>query len=79
MKSIPNPGESLLDVRPDIADEIVAFEDERYKWLDGKDLCVNLHTMALFKCSKCGYMWRTLVLHRTNHGCGCPYCASHRQ
>lgn len=79
INTIPNPGESLLDVRPDVANEIISFEDEKYKWLQGKDICVSMHAMAWFKCSKCGYMWKTLVLHRTNHECGCPCCASHRQ
>lgn len=79
IRNIPDPGQSLIDVRPDIANEIVSFEDERYKWLSGKDLCVNLHAMALFKCSKCGYMWRTLVLQRTKHKSGCPCCLEERR
>ena len=79
INSIPNPGESLLDRYPDIANEIVQFEDERYKWLSGKDICVSMHAKVWFKCSKCGYMWKTLVLQRTNHKCGCPCCASNRQ
>ena len=79
INTIPNPGESLLDRYPDVANELLSFEDEKYKWLSGKDICVSMHATALFKCSKCGYMWKTLVLQRTNHGCGCPCCASHRQ
>lgn len=77
--AIPNPGESLSDKYPDIANEIILFEDERYKWLSGKDFCVNIHTVALFKCSMCGYVWRTAVKNRTTHDTGCPHCLEDRR
>lgn len=75
LKTIPDPGKSLLDIRPDIADEIVSFEDERYSDLTGKDLCISSNTMTLFKCHKCGHMWRTTICSRTMKCTGCPHCA----
>lgn len=75
LTAIPEPGQSLLDIRPDIAAEIVSFEDEQYNGLFGKDLSTKSKIKALFKCHKCGYMWRTTIRSRTICNTGCPHCA----
>lgn len=68
LRTIPDPGQSLLDIRPDIASEIISFEDERYNGLNGKDLSTKSGTTVLFKCSKCGYIWKARIDKRTKRG-----------
>lgn len=78
MDDIPEPGESLTDQYPDVADEIVAITDMRYQGLQGKDLKPHISKPAMFECKKCKYRWKTLIRQRTKSGCGCPKCSEDR-
>lgn len=82
--SIPEPGESLQDMRPDVAAEFICLDSERdyYKqhgeaYLKPKDIKCGTNQYAWFKCSNkdCGYIWKARIDSRNKRGHGCPYCS----
>lgn len=40
-----------------------------------EEISYGSHERVLWKCSKCGYEWETIIKNRTVHKCGCPKCA----
>lgn len=73
-RSIPEPGQSLQDMRPDIAAEFIYLDKERkfYEkhktaYLKPKDIKFSLDQYAWFKCSnpKCQHVWKAMVSNRT--------------
>ena len=72
--SIPEPGESLQDMRPDVAAEFMCLDSERdyYKqhgeaYLKPKDIQFSIKQYAWFKCSNpnCQYIWKATINSRT--------------
>lgn len=81
--SIPEPGESLQDMRPDVAAEFLCLDSEldyykehKQAYLKPKDIKSGIRQYAWFKCSNkdCGYIWKARVDSRTASGQSCPYC-----
>lgn len=73
-RSIPEPGESLQDMRPDIAAEYICLDSELdyYKqhgepYLKPKDIKWGIGEYAWFKCSnpQCQHVWKTRISNRT--------------
>lgn len=73
-RSIPEPGESLQDMRPDVAAEFLYLDSERVyhkqhgeAYLKPKDIKCGTNEYAWFKCSNkdCGYIWKARVDSRT--------------
>ena len=65
-------GNSLFDKNPIIASEF----DELKNGYSSKDIAVASNKNVWWKCSKCGYEWKTKVNNRTSSlHTGCPECA----
>ena len=73
-RSIPEPGQSLQDMRSDIAAEFICLDKEKdyYKqhgeaYLKPKDIKYGTHDYAWFRCSnpKCQYVWKAMISNRT--------------
>ena len=48
---------------------------EKNRELDPQKLALGSAKIAWWKCSECGYEWKTSVRHRAQRGQGCPKCA----
>ncbi|MBE5459428.1 zinc-ribbon domain-containing protein [Mycobacteroides abscessus] len=75
-RTIPKPGQSFADIRPDLVGE----------WLRGPDGEEDLRPdrakpgstkRPRWKCSTCSHEWHCTVSSRTR-GSGCPICAANR-
>lgn len=73
-RSIPEPGQSLQDMRPDIAAEFMYLDSERVyhkqhgeAYLKPKDIKFSTNEYAWFKCSNptCQHVWKATVDSRT--------------
>lgn len=74
-RKVPQPGQSLQDMRPDIAAEYICLDSERefYEkhktaYLKPKDIKFSTEQYAWFKCSNptCQHVWKALINSRTN-------------
>ena len=72
--SIPEPGESLQDMRPDVAAEFLYLDSERVyhkqhgeAYLKPKDIKCGTNEYAWFKCSNpnCQHIWKATINSRT--------------
>lgn len=72
---IPEPGQSLQDMRPNIAAEFICLDNEKefYEkhgeaYLKPKDIRFGTNNYAWFKCSNpnCKYIWKSTVDSRTS-------------
>lgn len=72
--SIPQPGQSLQDIRPEVAAEFICLDNERdfYEkhktaYLKPKDIKWGTEQYAWFKCSNpnCQYIWKATISSRT--------------
>jgi len=51
------------------------WDFEVNKDLDPHNLVYSSNSQAFWKCSKCGYKWKTKIKNRTHQHTGCPACA----
>lgn len=77
---IPEQGKSLADLRPDIAEELIGFEDPKDRNLTAWDVKRGQDKRAIFRCKTCGHVWTTTIKARTVkkkngvNGTKCPEC-----
>lgn len=73
-RSIPEPGQSLQDIRSDVAAEFICLDSELeyYKqheeaYLKPKDIKWGTEQYAWFRCSnlKCQHIWKAIISNRT--------------
>jgi predicted metal-binding protein len=68
----PKPGESLLDLYPEIAAD---WHPTKNAPVTAADVNAGAKTRRWWKCRTCGWEWRTDPDHRTRSKRGCPGCA----
>ena len=71
-RSTPKPGESLLELYPEIAAD---WHPTKNDPLTAADVNAGAKAKRWWKCRKCGLEWKTDPDHRTRSGQGCPDCA----
>jgi predicted nucleic acid-binding Zn-ribbon protein len=75
-KSTPKLGQSLQDLRPDLAAE---WHPTRNDPLTPSDVNPGSKTRRWWRCRSCGHDWQTDPDHRTRRSHGCPSCAPKKQ
>ncbi|WP_396231019.1 zinc-ribbon domain-containing protein [Frankia sp. EI5c] len=73
--SRPGPGESLAEVNPDVASDLV--EVVNHAGWTAYDLLPFSNKSCLWRCAECDYEWPAPVSRRSSGG-GCPECARKR-
>jgi predicted nucleic acid-binding Zn-ribbon protein len=71
-RATPKPGESLLDLYPEVAAD---WHPTKNDPLTTADVNAGAKTRRWWKCRSCGREWKTDPDHRTRPGQGCPDCA----
>lgn len=71
---LPEDGQSLQDLYPEIAKEFVKAVDPKEQNLRPKDYKPGSSSRAYFKCSKCGAIWSQIIQNRTRDKGNCPNC-----
>lgn len=64
----PKPGQSLADLRPDIASEAWGWDPREFK--------VRSNDVKLWKCPNCDLVYPAIVNNRTRLNSACKRCAS---
>ena len=73
-KSVPEDGQSLQDLYPEIAEEFVKAVDPKEQNLKPKDYKPFFHQEALFRCPKCHNEWVQEIKVLVNARTYCPKC-----
>ena len=73
-KQLPEDGQSLQDLYPEIAKEFVKAVDPKEQNLKPKDYKPYSSKRALFKCKKCGTVWNAIIQNRIKGKGNCPNC-----
>ena len=66
---------SLSYLYPDIAKD---WDHENNNDIDPKNIGAGSDYLASWKCSVCGYQWKTRISHRTRDGTDCKYKKNHK-
>ncbi|CAM5625371.1 hypothetical protein STENM327S_02294 [Streptomyces tendae] len=74
--SRPGPGESLADVAPALAEELL--EVVGHPGWAALDLLPYSNKPCRWRCSKCNHIWTGAPSHRVREQRGCPPCARER-
>ncbi|BCI83155.1 hypothetical protein MTY66_47800 [Mycolicibacterium sp. TY66] len=72
----PKPGESLADLRPDVAAE---WHPTLNGGLTAYDVRPGCNADVWWRCSTCGHEWKNKVYKRGTAGRGCPPCGIARR
>ncbi|WP_400225339.1 zinc-ribbon domain-containing protein [Methanomethylophilus alvi] len=63
----------LVTTRPDLAAE---WDYEKNTDIAPTEISAGSARKVWWKCSTCGYSWRTTIVHRSDRGDRCPACAN---
>ncbi|MEU7883801.1 zinc-ribbon domain-containing protein [Microbispora bryophytorum] len=72
-RAMARPGQSLLDLFPEVAAEFVRNESRPH--VDPSRIRRASHDRVLWRCNFCSNEWVATVKNRTRGGTGCPKCA----
>jgi hypothetical protein len=77
-RSRPRPGQSLAEVNPDLAAELIEVIGQP-GWT-ASDLRPKANKLCLWRCpdTSCQHEWQASPAHRSGDGTGCPKCARKR-
>ncbi|MFG1910032.1 zinc-ribbon domain-containing protein [Kribbella sp. NPDC048928] len=70
-RSAPRPNESLADLHPQLAAELVA--NLTHPGRMGRTVRPGSHDRCRWQCSE-GHEWEAVVKNRARNGAGCPHC-----